>query len=587
MNGPDGEKTARTATAGGPERPWPRVGRLRRYGPVALVLVLLVGAGVIATVEGRSGARTSSSTARTPSVAGTSVPLTYAAATKEGRVGDERWSPECDRSTGRLKVPSVYAPPCVPLFAGDNGGATSSGVTGTTINLVYYQPPPGDLVSAIQGVAGTPQTNFATAQAYVDMLDHVLELYGRHVNLIDFNASGTSTDTVAAQADAVKVADQLHAFASINGPAQTAVYADTLARLHVLCFSCGLGSTYSGYQKDAPYLWADLPVADSLLDVAWSYVIDQLNGHDATWAGDPSFRHRRRLFAVVHYDQNPPIYGTITKKLTQRFVDAHVNAVPTAFSYLLDLATLPDQAATIAAKLKASGATTVVFAGDPIMPIYLTKACAAIGYYPEWVITGTVFTDSSTLGRYYDQKEWAHAFGISSLPVPSPIQSSDGYRLYHWWYGAGASPPSPQLPNVLLPPLLLFFDGVELAGPHLTPQSFAKGLFGAPPAGGGPTTPLQAFGNQGAAPLPSYTVPADYTYIWYDAAAKGTDEEGTDGSGLIEYVDGGKRYSDRSVPGQPVPMFSPAGAVTQYPTPPAGSRPPSYPPWPGSPAAGS
>ena len=57
----------------------------------------------------------------------------------------------------------------------------------------------------------------------------------------------------------------------------------------------------------------------------------------------------------------------------------------------------------MAEHLKRSGATTVVFAGDPIMPIYLTKACADIGYYPEWVITGTVLTYTSTLGRYYDQ----------------------------------------------------------------------------------------------------------------------------------------------------------------------------------------
>ena len=43
----------------------------------------------------------------------------------------------------------MYAPPCVPVFTGANGGATSGGVTGTTINLVYYQPQPGGLASTI------------------------------------------------------------------------------------------------------------------------------------------------------------------------------------------------------------------------------------------------------------------------------------------------------------------------------------------------------------------------------------------------------------------------------------------------------
>ena len=36
--------------------------------------------------------------------------------------------------------------------------------------------------------------------------------------------------------------------------------------------------------------------------------------------------------------------------------------------------------------------------------------------------------------------------------------------------------------------------------------------------------------------------PADYTFLWYDATAKGPDEEGTNGPGLMRYVNGGARY---------------------------------------------
>ncbi len=253
-------------------------------------------------------------------------------------------------------------------------------------------------------------------------------------------------------------------------------------------------------------------------------------------------------------------------------------------TYLLDLSELPSEAATIADHLKREGATTVVFAGDPIMPIYLTKACAAIDYYPEWVITGTVFTDSSTLGRYYNQKEWAHAFGISSLPVPTPIRSSEAYRLYRWYYGT--TPPAPGTAGVILPSVEQLFTGLELAGPHLTPQTWAGGLFRVPPAGGGPTAPLVAYGANGAPPTPSYTTPSDYGFIWYDARAKGTDDEGVYGTGMIRHVDGGKRYRFGSGPTSEVPMFKAAGAVTQDQRPPPQDAPPTYPPWPGSPTAG-
>jgi hypothetical protein len=139
---------------------------------------------------------------------------------------------------------------------------------------------------------------------------------------------------------------------------------------------------------------------------------------------------------------------------------------------------------------------------------------------------------------------------------------------------------------VLLPPIEQLFDGIEMAGPRLSARTFADGLFALPPTGGGPTTPLQAYGYHGAPPQPSYSSPADYTFIWYDATAKGTDEEGMYGTGMMRYVAMGRRYPATSGPTAPVPMFQVAGSTTEYPTYPPGARPSSYPPWPGSPTAG-
>jgi hypothetical protein len=570
-------------------RPWPRVSKLRIATPVVLILAALIAAGVSATVSENSG--TSSSA---PSGAGTTsgsgpagVPLNYAAAAKVGKTADYDWGPECSHKTGRLKVPSVYAPPCVPVPAvgSSNGGTTSAGVTGSTVNLVYYQPEPGGLASAVQSAAGTPAQSLATIQSFVAMFNHVFELYGRHVNLIPFQATGADNDPVAAHADAVTVAQQDHAFASIGGPGETNAYATELARLHVFCMGCGDSSTYGQVKLNAPYQWANLPTADTSLNETADYLLSKLNGKDAIWAGDAAMHTRQRSFIVVSETQVPPTpgYTQLQASLTKKLTAGHLHMVsPTTLTYNLNLTTLPTQAATLAEKLKSSGATSVVFAGDPIMPIYLTKACATIGYDPEWIITGIVLTDTSTLARYYDQKEWAHAFGVTSLAVPVPLSASDTYRLYRWWYGPKATPASLAAP-ALIPPVQQFFEGVQLAGPDLTPSTFTTGLFRAPPAGGGPTTSLAAYGLQGAAPLPSYSSPADYTFLWYDATAKGPDEEGVDGTGLMRYVDGGRRFKAGVVPAGPVPMFSLAGSVTSYPSPPDAA--PSYPPWPGSPAA--
>ena len=553
--------------------------------------VLQVAAGVTATVREHSGGAGTPSAApsgqgRTPPAA-PSVPITYALAAKEGKTGDYDWGAECDHKTGRYKMPVYDAPPCVPALAAgaSNGGATAPGVSSHAVNIVYYQAQPGGLASAISAAAGTNAQGLATAQDYVAMFNRIFELYGRHVNLIPFTASGADTDPVAAHADAITVAEQLHAFASINGPAETPAYEDELSRLHVFCMACGDSSTYGQIEQNAPYQWANLPTADTSLLETLGYVVAKLNGKPAIWAGDPAFHSRTRTFVVVSETSEPPSPGTaeLTNELTQRIKAGRVRvADPSDLQYTLDLATLPTQAATIAEKLKASGATSVIFAGDPIMPIYLTRACAGIGYYPEWVITGIVLTDSSALGRYYDQKEWAHAFGVSSLGAPTSGTAEDGNRLYRWWYGAGSSPPSLAAPAIV-PPILQVFTGLQLAGTDLTPATFTTGLFEMPPAGGGPTTPLLAYGSQGAAPRPSYSSPADYTFIWYDATAKGPDEEGVDGTGLMRFVNGGARYRAGVVPAGPVPMFSLPGSVTIYSSPP--DRAPSYSPWPRSPAA--
>lgn len=429
--------------------------------------------------------------------------------------------------------------------------------------------------------------NLATARAYVELLNKTVEIYGRHVNLVAYQASGSASDPVAAQADAVRVAQQLHAFASIGGPSQTSAYVDELARLHVLCIGCATSATSSQYEQNAPYLWGTAPTPNTLLNNTVSYIITQLNGKPAQWAGNPAWHHRKRSFAVVNSTQNPPSAGAaaLSTELEARLKKAHINAaLENSLTYELNLTTLPQQAATIAAKLKASGATTVVFAGDPIMPIYLTRACARIGYDPEWVITGTVYTATTTLARYYDQSEWSHAFGISSLPVPTSQNASNAFTLYRWWYGAASAPPSPKIAQLILPPLLLLFDGAELAGPHLTPATFAQGLFNAPAAGGQPTDPLTAYGDKGAAPVPSYTSPADYTFVWYNATAHGPDEEGTVGTGLMEYAQGGKRYRDGVVPNDAVPMFRAAEAISSYQGTSLSSK--AVPPWPGSPAVG-
>ena len=185
--------------------------------------------------------------------------------------------------------------------------------------------------------------------------------------------------------------------------------------------------------------------------------------------------------------------------------------------------TLSSQAQTIIGHLKADGVTTVVFLGDPLMPKFLTSQAASQDYHPEWVITGTAFTDTTAAARLYDPTEWAHAFGTSTMPARGKPELQDSWRLVKWY--TGADPIAKKSQAFLGPALLEAFIGLHMAGPDLTPFTYAGGMFNYPPSGGGATEPRISFGFHGQFPQADYVGADDFTVVWWDANAVGPDEQ--------------------------------------------------------------
>ena len=71
-------------------------------------------------------------------------PLTFSQAEEQGI--EVAWDERCDTETGQWAMPWFFAPECFAPFEGDNGGETTSGVTGDTIKVVYYLGPDDDPV---------------------------------------------------------------------------------------------------------------------------------------------------------------------------------------------------------------------------------------------------------------------------------------------------------------------------------------------------------------------------------------------------------------------------------------------------------
>ena len=551
----------------------PRRSTLRRYAPlVAVVAVIAIVVGVIAAVSGGGGGGTKPKASPGPS----GGPLTFDQAKARGL--NVNWGPKCDTNTGRVAVPLSYAPPCVqPWNGGDNGGATAPGVTADTITIALYQTQPDPLQQAIFQSNGSDESlnaELRTVQAYVDFFQTHYETYGRKIRVVPIKASGDPTDDVAAKADAVKVATELHAFASFGGPSLTNAYADELARRGVLCLGeCTLAETTDFLRTRAPYVWPGLPAPDQAA-IAWAqFVYTELSGKPAVHAGDPKLRRQKRTFGIVRFDDGLGTFDATAAAFKATLAQHHTQ-VAVDLKYPFDLSQAQAQARTVVASLKTAGVTSVVVAADPIFPSYLTKEATAQGYFPEWVVMGYAYTDTAVFARTYDQRQWAHAFGVSALPARTAESVDQFATILQWQTG---KPPEAKTYPVLVESPLIFFTGVHLAGPRLTAASFRDGLFRYP--ADRPIVPTllhTSWGNHGIWPSTDYTWGDDFTVIWWDPNVSGPDEVGNAGKGLYRYALGGARY----LPGQwpkDVGLYNTAQSFTVLRTLSGDEKPPTYP----------
>lgn len=550
--------------------------------PFSRLLTVVAALAVIGTMVGttlpaQASALSTRSTAAAP--AAPAGVLSFPQAKAEGKVGSINWGSRCNVPTGTLKYPSFFAAACYAPFTGNNGGATTQGVTASTIKVVYYVPQANDPIlnyieSAVKDTATNSQ-NIQTMQDWVTFYNHFFETYGRKVVLVPYTATGVSDDPVSARADAVTIATDIKPFAVWGGPILTTSFADELAARHVLCIDCGDGDTNSYFQQRAPYVWSLGMLPQQSIVHVTEYLKKQVNGKDATFAGESDFTKQRRKFGMIDLVNGADSASLLTD-WQKSFKSAGINVAQyVTYASPTDLQT---QAPALIAKLKAAGVTSVIFSGDPVAPQTLTRAATAQNYFPEWIISGSALTDTAAFGRTYDQRQWAHAFGVSFGAARTGVTGA--ITLYKWYFGH--KPPDLTGAAVSVIDDGLFYAVLQGVGPDLTAQNFQTALFAGAPTPHAITQPSLSYGHHGIWAGTDYGGVDDATEVWWNPSISGPDELGRPGQGLYEYVDGGKRYLPGQWPTEPTKAFQKSGAVALYTTPPAAERTPDYP----SPAQG-
>ena len=409
-----------------------------------------------------------------------------------------------------LQIPGdPYSPPCV-AFEGDNGGATTRGVTEDEIILsARVTDDEGGFQDTLANIAGAEIADSnedvqRTIEALVQYFNERFEFYGREMRVEFYEGQGGGLDETMgrgheeAQADALTVAEEIGAFAELNGG--TEPFGDALATNGVIAMGA-LHFSEEWHVDRRPYTWSGLTECSTVAQSSADWANVRLRGDTAEYAGDPEFRGRTRTQASV-LPENPVYQQCLAA--AERFAREAGFDPPMSISYTLDIGTMSNQAANIVAQLQNNEITTVTCSCDPVMLVFMTSRATEQDYHPEWIVTGTAFSDQDIVGQLMDQEQWSRAFGISYNAAAQPQEATLGYNAYTQ---VRDEEPAFAVDSIYYS-LYLLAIGIQGAGPELTPETFEQGMFDYP-GGEGPA------GTWGFGPG-NYTAPEDYREIYWD-----------------------------------------------------------------------
>ena len=399
---------------------------------------------------------------------------------------------------------SVYAPPCVARYTGNNGGATARGVTANTITLSYRVSTSADdaAISAATGSAAPPKDSqfIADLNTYISYLNNQFELYGRKVVIKPFNGTGDYIQEdqgqggAQAQSDAA-TAHSLGAFGDVSFQLRGSnLYWSALAQQGIVAWG-PLGFPTSYYQHYAPYWYSYTPSGSTVAGFFGNITCRRLAGMDAVFSPNVTYQHTVRKFGLIH--PNNPEYIAIANDIKHRLSACGV-AITREAEYSINVAQYQTEATNIVAQMQAKGVTTVLCYCDPVVPIFLGNAAQSQQYNPEWV--QPFWGDPQAR-----QPEGGNWRGVMADGVQWPAQSqNEAYRVYE--LASHGAKPHEQYYAAAYAEIMQVFIGLQAAGPDLTPQNMLRGYASLPDSGNGLSGKWSWKGNFVFTPQVSTTV---------------------------------------------------------------------------------
>ena len=456
-------------------------------------------------------------------------------------------TPAVGRCTDRtLQVAGdPYSPPCL-TFRGDNGGATSPGVSANEIVVTIRQlegPTAGEIFADISGesVEDSPESYQNTLLALGEYFSSRFQFYGRKIRFEIFKGQGNGSSELlgggreGALADAV-TARQKGAFADLSSI--TTPYADAIARQKIV----GIGAPYPSrnwFVERRPYAWSPFPDGTLVSESGVASTVARLRGQSTSQYAGPGLNGKPRVYGLVAPENAE--YKESVERYVQKTEEAGFSFAVN-LRYKVDINSMPNQASNIVAQMKDRGVTTIVCACDPVMlALGMAPKANEQDWEPEWLTAGLAFVEQDIVAQLIDDRQWQHSFGIAFNAESEPQGGSFPYAAFKQM--RPDDEPAFGVEELYYQMYILAL-GIQLAGPNLNPESFEAGLFSYPGRSG--PRGFWSFGPQ------DYTTVDDFREIWWDPNRISPQNNK---AGAWVQLNNGARYTSKNMPAGPAPFF--------------------------------
>lgn len=413
---------------------------------------------------------------------------------------------------GRQFDPALYewAPPCVPKFTGNNGGAPrgTRGVTKDTIRVVAMLGNYGAAVQEILEQQGSPSfEQFSRfAEASEKFLNAKYELYGRKIDIIPYMFKATTGGQEAPNDSVLRnevrqMVQQHNPFAVTWVNSVSSATYDELSRLKVVNLG-GYGFTDDFNTARRPYHWDVQMGGYELADAVSSWYCARMHGGGTAKAAyakstglprnfDLQNRVRRLGVITTNDKQNLETVTRVKALLTSKCGVTVTNQ----YNYAQDIRTLEQQRIEAYNQMTRGGggstATTVMCFCDQVAPTFLYKTCTENEYFPEQVVVATGVMDLDRAAQAFDHgaeypdksdddptdqekyEQFENAFGLAQFPRQGPGSTSTATKV---WKAAGhAGPLEYTSSDEEFNYYAMLAGMIQMAGAKLTPFTVETG----------------------------------------------------------------------------------------------------------------